>query len=320
MARIGLIQLVLASVGFLVTGCLQPARIPVILDTDIGSDIDDAWALALILSSPELDLKLVVTDSQNTVGKARIAAKFLERVGRTDVPVGVGVKIDDKTGPLGVWAADYDLARYPGEVHQDGIEALIDTIMQAPQPVTLIAIGPVPNLAEALRREPRIARRARLVAMGGSIERQYDDKPGRCPEWNVRADPASARAVYEADWDVRLAPLDTAGIVRLADQDYARVRDSNNVIAKTVIECYRAWARSVSSPVDPDSASSVLFDTVAVYLAFDGKLCEMRDLQICVTDQGFTEPRPDGKLIQAAMAWKDLDAFLAVRAKYLIYK
>jgi len=303
------ICLVAASLALPVAGCLKPARVPVILDTDIGSDIDDAWALGMILCSPELDLKLVTTDSGNTIGKAGIAAKFLERVGRTDVPIGIGRKINDDTGPLGSWAADYDLARYPGTIHQDGVQALIDTIMQAPHPMTVMAIGPVPNLREALRREPRIAQRARLVAMGGSVEKQYDDKPGRCAEWNVRADPASAQTVYMTDWDVTLAPLDTAGIVRLTGRDYARVRDSDNPIARTVIECYRAWARNVPGAMDPDATSSVLFDTVAVQLVVSRKLCTMRDLRIRVTDEGFTEPSPEGKLMHVAMGWKELGAF-----------
>ena len=62
-------------------------KIPVILDTDIGGDIDDTWALAMVLKSPELDLKLVVTDTGNTTYRACVTAKMLEVAGRTDVPV-----------------------------------------------------------------------------------------------------------------------------------------------------------------------------------------------------------------------------------------
>ena len=64
-------------------------KIPVILDTDIGDDIDDTWALAMLLNSPELDLKLVVTEEGNTPSRAKIAARLLEIAGRTDVPVGI---------------------------------------------------------------------------------------------------------------------------------------------------------------------------------------------------------------------------------------
>src|SRR5471032_1375554 len=73
------------------------ARIPVIVVTDLGTDIDDTWALALALRSPELDVKLVVTDPADTVYRASVAAKFLEDSGRGDIPIGIG----DNSGPMG---------------------------------------------------------------------------------------------------------------------------------------------------------------------------------------------------------------------------
>ena len=139
----------LCQLGCTATQPVAPRRIPVILDTDIGGDIDDTWALGFLLASPELDLKLVVTDSHNTEGKAKIVAKFLERVGRTDVPVGIGIKLDNDIGAQADWVKDYDLAKYPGKIHKDGVQAMVDTIMKSPEPITLIAIGPVPNLPEA---------------------------------------------------------------------------------------------------------------------------------------------------------------------------
>jgi hypothetical protein len=86
----------------------------------------------------------------------------------------------------------YDLAKYPGRVHRDGVQALIDTVMASPEPMTLIAIGPPPNLKAALEREPRIAGKLRLAGMYGSLHRGYDAKAKPEPEWNVKASPAAA--------------------------------------------------------------------------------------------------------------------------------
>ena len=100
---------VLASTTLLVGAALlgacaeSPAPIPVILDTDIGGDIDDTWALAYLLRSPELDLKLVVTDFGDTVYRAKIAAKLLEVAGRTEVPIGIGVRQSEEQGPQREW-------------------------------------------------------------------------------------------------------------------------------------------------------------------------------------------------------------------------
>jgi hypothetical protein len=116
--------------------------IPVILDTDIGDDIDDTWALALALKSPEIDLRLVVTDFGNTEQRAKLVAKTLELAGRTDVPIGIGMKENDDPGPQAEWVKEYDLARYPGRVLRDGVQAIIDAAMAATEPTTLIAIAP----------------------------------------------------------------------------------------------------------------------------------------------------------------------------------
>ena len=152
----------------------QGRRIPVILDSDIGDDIDDTWALLMLLRSPQFDVKLVVSDFGNAIYRCRLFAKLLELTGCTHIPVGVGLEPDDEVGRQSGWIGDYRLEDYPGTVYRDGVQALIDTIRQSPEPVTLLCIGPVPNIAEALRREPAIAGNARFVGMHGSIYKGYD--------------------------------------------------------------------------------------------------------------------------------------------------
>jgi len=287
----------------------EPARpkIPVILDTDIGDDIDDTWALALLLKSPEVDIKMVVSDRGNTVYRAKIIAKLLEVAGRTDVPVGVGIRENEKEGGRqSAWVADYDLARYPGKVHQDGVEALIDTIMNAPQPIRLICIGPVPNIRAALERQPEIAKRARFVGMHGSVRKGYNGGPEPSKEWNVVADAKAAQVAFTAAWPMLITPLDTCGIVRLRGDKFRRVAECPDPVTRAVIENYRIWAKAGDKPLD---ASSVLFDTVAIYLSFSTDLVNVERLPIRVTDDGFTRIDPQGKQIDCAMSWKDLGAF-----------
>src|SRR5262245_6008064 len=112
-------------------------RIPVVLDTDIGDDIDDTFALLMLARSPELDLRLVVTDFGDTHYRARLSAKLLEAMGRSDVPIGVGIRQGTGGGAQGEWLGDYTLARYPGRVHDDGVQALIDAVMSAKETVTI---------------------------------------------------------------------------------------------------------------------------------------------------------------------------------------
>jgi len=223
--------------------CLAaPLRpVPVILDTDIGSDIDDTWALCMLLGSPEVDLKLVVTAFRNTPDKTRLVAKVLERCGRTDIPIGTGVKTEDGKLNQDTWIKDYTLEGYPGTVYVDGVQALIDAVHQAKDTITICVIGPQGNLASALKRDPSIAQKARIVSMAGSVHIGYNGKEGRQPEWNVRADVASARAVFAAPWAITIAPLDTCGTLILGGAGYARVAASDAPRAKTVMENYSIW-------------------------------------------------------------------------------
>lgn len=295
-------------------------RIPVILDTDIGTDIDDTWALAMLLNSPELDLKLVVTETGDTEVRARIVAKMLEIGGRPDVPVGIGLRTEDLPIHHAGWVEGYHLRSYPGPVSDDGVGALIDTIMAAPEPITLICIGPVPNIAAALEREPAIAGRARFVGMHGSVRRGYGGRPQIDAEYNVVRDPQACQQSFAAPWEVTITPVDTCGLVRLTGEEYRAVRDSSAPLARALMENYRLWAAHANPAggIDPDVCSSTLFDPVAVYLAFSEELLVMERLGIRVTDDGYTRIDETAKEIECATAWRDLGAFEDLLVERLI--
>jgi inosine-uridine nucleoside N-ribohydrolase len=288
--------------------------IPVILDTDIGDDIDDTFALLMLLRSKELDLKLVVTDFGDTVYRARLAAKLLQAMGRPDVPVGVGLRQNEKGGAQAEWLGDFALSRYPGKVHSDGVQALIDTVMASKEPVTLIAIGPAPNLEVALQREPRIAQRARFVGMYGSLHRGYDGAARRDAEWNVKSAIPGFRRALEAPWPMLITPLDTCGIVRLPEAKWAKVLASKDPGARALVENNRLWCKARpdicgSDPTRAERDTTILYDTVAVYLAFSEKLVRVEETGARVDDAGMTIPDPSAPKRRWAVAWTDLGAY-----------
>ena len=314
MCRFGLCLLLLGLNAPTIRAGEPPAArpTPVILDTDIGDDIDDTWALTLLLKSPELDLKLVVRDYGRADYRARLLAKFLERAGRSDVPVGMGLDVISKgAGNQTAWIKDYELKSYPGKVHADGVQAIIDTIMNSPQPVTLICIGPVPNIAAALKREPRIAQHARFVGMHGSIRLGHGGVKKPCAEWNVVGDSKALQAVFAAPWDITITPLDTCGLVKLTGEKYRQVRNATNHVTADLVANYRLWvAAHPKLPTDmADHYSSTLYDTVAVYLAMHQDLCVMEKLNLRVTDDGFTVIDPQARIVNVAAQWKDLGAY-----------
>lgn len=317
MKRIFIFAVLLVVAGL--AGCANPTErhtsqskpIPVIFDADIGDDIDDTWALGFLLRCPELDLKLVVGDNGKPEYRAKLFAKFLEIAKRTDVPIGIGVEAPMKKNERQAeWTKGYDLSQYPGTVHRDGVQAIIDTIMNSPEPITVIAVGPVQNIAEALKREPRIAQRARFVGMHGSVRVGYNNDPKISAEYNVKLAPAALQTTFAAPWEVTITPLDTCDKIGLGGEKYQRVLNSKDPIAAAVIENYRHWAiaRKMGSPEAFPIRSTTLFDVVAVYLAFSEAWCGMESVGLRVTDDGLTVEDARAKKVKVAMTWKNLPA------------
>lgn len=288
---------------------LPPDRLPVILDTDIGDDIDDTWALVALLRSPELELKLVTTTFGKAVYRAEIAAGILTIAGRTDVPVGLGGGAREGTGGQAAWAGRIPLAAYKGRVHQDGVKALIDLVRSSPRPITVISIGPSTTLAEALARDPGITGKAFFVGMQGSVHKGYNGGPVS-PEWNVLCDVPAARRALLAPWKKTvITPLDTCGLVRLKGERFAALARSSDPLVAALMENYRLWAKKAA--LTDLAESSVLFDTVAVFLALPSRpdFLSFEDPTIAVDDKGFTRLDPSGRRMSAATAWKDLDGY-----------
>ena len=300
----------LSVIVALLTACRLVAfaaqTVPVVLDTDIGDDIDDTWALAILLHHPELDLKLVTTTFGKAEYRAKIVARLLTIAHRTDVPVGLGAGGHGGTGGQQPWVQDYKLESYPGPIKEDGVQALIDTVNRAEKPITIISIGPSDTVAAALQRQPDIATKAYFVGMQGSVRKGYDGGPV-CPEWNVKANIAAAQKALLAPWKkVTITPLDTCGLVKVSGARYAELTRSQDPLTKAVLENYRIWAKK-----DQLSASSVLFDTVAVYLATPGakSLLKLEDLNINVSPSGLTTIDDLGRPMAVATSWNSLDGY-----------
>ncbi len=288
------------------------SKIPVVLDTDIGTDIDDTWALAYILNCPELDVKMVVTATADPVYRAKIAAKFLDIAGRSDVDVGIGVRGAPSVEFQKPWVEDYDLEDYSGVIHEDGVAAFIDLVHSSPETITCIAVGALPNLQEALRRDPSIAGKVRFIGMHGSIDIGYGGSPEPSAEANVVSNVPAFKATLAADWkEFLITPLDTCGLVVLGGENYQRIKNSDSPMLKALMENYYIWKDLVTwTTVDYiETRSSTLFDTVAVYMAYESTLLEYETVKISTTDEGYTIRDPNGKPVEAAMRWTDLNAF-----------
>src|SRR6266478_2314862 len=146
----------------------------VILDTDIGDDIDDAFAVALALRSPELQILGITTTFGDTETRAKLLDRFLAEVGRPEIPVAAGVTTPPKgTFTQRRYAENNHFAK---SSHPDAVAFLIDQIRRTPGQITLIAIGPLMNIGAAIDQDPATFRKFKsIILMGGSIHRGYGD-------------------------------------------------------------------------------------------------------------------------------------------------
>jgi inosine-uridine nucleoside N-ribohydrolase len=217
-----------------------PAAMKVLLDTDIGTDIDDAWALGLLLVAPAVDLVGVTISDGDTSSRARVATKMLHVSGKRSVPVAVGraTPPPDSVDYQFTWAEDFT-ALTP--VATPAADFIVETLRKSPGEITLVAVGPLQNIADALRKEPNLGKLAkRVVLMSGSIA--YSAwTPGPVAEWNVKRAIEDAQLVYGAGIPLTIVPLDSTTYVRLETHERQRLETHPAPLTRALEALYRLW-------------------------------------------------------------------------------
>jgi len=169
----------------------------------------------------------------------------------------------------------------------DGVEFLLDQIRAHPGEITLIAIGPLSNIEEAVKRDPATFRKLkRVVMMGGSVYRGYDGRKGERnppdPEWNVACDPAGLRALLASGVPVFMMPLDSTQI-HLEAKEREQIFAHGSPLTDQVTLLYHQWVAGNGGNTAP-----TLFDPVAVTYAIRPDLCPVTPLRLEVDEKGFT--------------------------------
>jgi inosine-uridine nucleoside N-ribohydrolase len=252
----------------------QNSKIPVIIDTDIGTDIDDTWAIAYLLNRPEVDVKLILTETHDTLARTKVLAKFLYESGRTDVPIGLGLKQDNLTGPnygaLYSWAESFDLSTYTGPFYQDGVAKMVEIIQASLDPVVLVEIAPASNLLPAFAQYPMLNTQVYVASMGGSFFTGYNGKAPTVPEYNIVDDIKAAQLLYSTDWlNFVNAPLDLTAWAQIGGMSYQKLLNSNSQMTKVLMDNFRYWFKNCDwgpssgvLPINPVNISSTLHDLV----------------------------------------------------------
>jgi len=260
----------------------------VIIDTDIGDDIDDAFALGLALQSPEFKLLAITTAFGDTKLRAQLTVRLLTAVGRGDIPVVAGVETAPRTKFTQAQYAEGGDAKHvqPGSAP----DFILDEIRKHPGQITLIAIGPQTNLGAAIDKDPTTFRKLnRIVMMGGSVYKGYSGGAPD-PEWNILCDIPAAQKVFTSGVPLYVMPLD-ATILKLDDEKRTALFDYHSPLTAQIEELYKEWGRPTPT----------LFDPMAVGYAAKSDLCPTTALHITVDDKGFTRPVPGAPNAQVCL-------------------
>ncbi len=260
----------------------------IVIDTDPG--VDDAVAILLALASPELEV-LALTAVAGNVGLPATtlnARRLVDLAARPDVIVAAGCE-QALAGPM----------EFVSEVHgRDGLGDLTWPEPQTPldprhavdliadlaheAPLTLVAIGPLTNLATLCRRHPEAVDRIdQVVIMGGA---SFEGNVTPAAEFNIWADPEAAREVFEASWAITVMPLDLTHQATLDDQDLARLRGLGNEVGRRVADMLEPYADFHDRWYG--NRDVIMHDAMAVYELIDPEAIAKQGVRVAVETAG----------------------------------
>ena len=227
----------------------------VILDTDIGDDIDDAWALAFVLAHQDFEPLGITVTHGNTPARAKMVCKMLSQTGRDSIPVFVGRKTPQATySHQFTWAEDFDTKK---PEKQSAADFIVSTVKRFPREVTLIAVGPLQNVADAIRLEPRLGDYVRRVVLMSGCVYGTAEKATAVPEYNVYSSTVDAQLAYSTGLPLTIVPLDSTTQVQLRDAERERLRKYVSPLTYALETLYRLW-------LDSPEARMTLHDQLAV--------------------------------------------------------
>jgi purine nucleosidase len=264
-----------------------------IIDTDIGTYYDDAFAVLLASRSPEVELLGVTTVYGDTDLRARIARKVLNVAGKQNVPVckGIGKPLQGNALMFGfegekiLTESDKDV-KYSDE---HAVNFIIRTIMENPGEVTVVTLGAVSNLAAAYVMEPAIAKNMKELIMMAGVVIPIVDKKGvrRSPveEYNFNNDPLAAQIVVNSDMPKTMVPIDVTLQIPLRHDQVDRINASKDPVARLVSDILSVWPPQeyliyLSVGIPTEHTGLWLHDPLTVALVYDRSFCEFARVHI----------------------------------------
>lgn len=277
---------------------VQPEKI--IIDTDIGDDIDDAFAVALALRSKEVQILGISTTFGDTALRATLLDRLLGEAGRADIPVALGIPTQPKTNfTQKVYAEN---GRFARASHANAVDFILGQIKQHPGEITLVCIGPLVNVGALIEKDPSTFRQLkRVVMMGGSVDRGYGDPYGAPtppePEWNIVNDIPAAQKLFTAGAPIYMMPLDSTQL-KMDETKRDFLFRQGTPLTEALSALYFEWGQQTPT----------LFDPMTIAFIDEPELCPVQAMHIEVDNKGMTRRTPGTPNAQVCLH-SDSEAF-----------
>jgi purine nucleosidase len=231
----------LSSITQIEAGQFTSPKYKVLIDTDIGDDIDDALALALALCSPEIELLGVTTVFGDTQKRAHLAAHILDVFRHKEIPVGAGQQMPllFSQRPSGVPQAALLDPCTPSDMLSpfSAPEFIIHTALANHGNITLFCLGPLTNIATALMIEPRLFLAIKnIVVVGGTTGFPL-------PEWNMRSDAKAAKILLSSGIPITLLGWNITMRCQLRESDIEKIHYQNSPQTRLLSQLLAIWQR-----------------------------------------------------------------------------
>ncbi len=267
-------------VAFFTLYALAGEKHKVIFDCDLGDDIDDAFALAMILASEEIEVLGICMDYGNTEDRAVLACRLLYETGKEDIPVYVGRKTSNSFVTQHIWGEGFKKLK---PQKKGAAEFIVETLNKYPGEVSLITVGPVTNMMDVIQMDENALSKAKhIYAMFGSFYMGYGSNPVISREWNVRADEEASKIYTSNVSNISYAGLDITTFVKWDDDRMMKLMMHKTPLTDALTSLTTIWRHGQKSRVP------TLYDCVAVGLLLWPDLFVTRPAHVEVLRGGYT--------------------------------
>ena len=252
----------------------------IIFDTDIGTDIDDVFALAFALRHPNIEIEAITTVTGHPIKRAELVYHLLKIAGRQDIPVAAGMSLPmfslDAKGRKAYLEREPNHTQVATDLDKDfplgeAVRLILDTVNKHAGEIGIVAIGPLTNIAQAVMADPELPEKISFLAvMGGDLNHNKQ-------EYNVVMDPEASDLVYCCGAKTFLATWEISRQVVIMPEHLDTLRQVRDPLCAEIVRCTELWW-----PFRRNKPGPVLYDISPLLWALDASWFETQNLSLRV--------------------------------------